>query len=417
MGRKRQITLLIVTALLAVLTGAFPAHADTAPPAGNPVLPKVARIVAPGGSPASVKADYVAAGKDDDRLINKAIQSLPLEGGQIVLLEGRYNLSGAIILASNVSLEGKGNPPRLYLGDGANTAAIVNSDPFNGNKGLTVSDIRIVGNKTGQLSGSGIHFRRVSDSTLFNVGVTGARNSGIDLLSGSNGNSLRDIHVSDNGDNGLVISDSHNNTVSNVTAEDNGNGGVWIFHGEENALSDIYALRNKYSGVEIQASNNRLTRTISEGNAQGGFYLTRASGNYIQGVAHLNAFSGFGLNTAYGNTLQVWAVANGGYGIDLYNSSLNLIVNSLARNNGTNGRGFDGIHISDDGKEPSDSNMVLSSYAWDDQTLKTQEFGIKIAGAADYTVIMGNTLNGNRFGPISAEPRHNVVQNNVPAIP
>ena len=377
----------------------------------------VTRIIAPVSSPNANKADYVATGKDDDRVINQALSSLPPQGGRVLLLEGTYNLSAAVVLNSNVSLVGIENATQLVLANNANTVAIFNSEPVNGNQNITIENIRILGNKAAQNFGSGIYFRRVSSSLLSNIEVREAKNAGIDLLLGSNENTLKNIRVLSNGNNGLVISDSNNNNISNLLAERNGDSGLWIVNSEQNVLSDVYTFDNKFSGIEIEASNNSLTGIISANNAHSGVYLTQASGNYIQGISHKNTFAGFALNNSRGNTLQIWAVANGRHGIDLYNSSLNLVVNSVSRNNGTSGTGFNGINISDDGLQPSHYNMIVTSYVWDDQTSKTQEFAIKVVGAADYLVIVGNNLQGNKYGPLSAELRHNIILNNTPPIP
>ena len=401
--------------LLATILG-IEASAQTTNPPGQSDLP-VTRTIAIASSPNASKADYVANGKNDDRVINQALASLPSTGGRVVLLEGTYNLSATIILFSNVSLMGSDGVTQLVLTNSANTVAITNSEPVTGNQGITIENIRIQGNKAFQSFGSGIYFRRVTASLLSNIEVREAKNSGIDLLSGSNGNTLKNIRVLSNGNNGLVISDSSHNKVSSLLAKGNGDSGLWIVNGEQNVLSDIYIFDNKFSRIEIQASNNSLTCIISANNAHSGVYLTQASGNYLQGLAHLNASAGFALNNSRGNTLQVWAVANGSHGIDLYNSSLNIIVNSIARNNGWTGAGYSGIQISDDGLQASNYNMIISNYAWDDQTPKTQEFGIRIAGVADYTLITGNTLKDNRYGPLNAEKRHNVVLNNTPNIP
>ncbi|MBF8264827.1 MAG: yapH, partial [Dehalococcoidia bacterium] len=316
--------------------------AQTNPTQSQPGL-VITRTIAPINSPNASKADYVATGKDDDRVINQALTSLPPQGGRVLLLEGLYNLSAAIVLNSNTTLSGAGNNTRLVITNSTNTAAIVNNDPVTGNQRITVENLLIIGNKAVQTSGSGIHFRRVIGSHIINIEVRDAKNSGIDLLSGSNTNILSDIRVFSNEHNGLVISDSYNNRVTGLLARDNGNGGLWIFNGEQNILSEIYTFENKYSGIEIQASNNSLSGVISANNAQGGIYLTYASGNYIQGTAHQNTLSGVALNNSRGNTLQVWAIANGTHGIDLYNSSLNLVVNSVSRNNGFSGVGFNGI--------------------------------------------------------------------------
>lgn len=392
------------------------AQPNTAPITSQPSTP-VTRIVAPSGSPTAFLADYIAKGKNDDRVINHAIISLLPTGGRVLLLEGTFNLSAAIVLYNNVSLIGLGNGPQLFLSNNSNISAIINDDAIRGNYGITLDNLHIIGNKAGQTSSSGIHFRHVSSCFLSNLEIKEAKNSGIDLLAGSTGNTLKNIKVTNNGNNGLVISQSNYNQVSGLLAENNGDGGLWIFEGESNTLSGVYTSYNKFSGIEIEANNNTLANIISTSNAHSGVYMTQASRNHIQGLAINNTLSGFALNTSNGNTLKVWAVENGQHGIDLYNSSSNSISESVFRSNGRQSAGFAGIHISSNGDKPSNYNMIVLSYALDNQVQKTQEFGIKIDGSADYTLIMGNDLRHNKFGPLSVEPRHNVIVNNVTVMP
>ena len=68
-------------------------------------------IVAASNSSAASKsgADYVCTGANDETVINSAIDSLPANGGRVVLLEGVYTCTGSIVIDSDdITLEGQG---------------------------------------------------------------------------------------------------------------------------------------------------------------------------------------------------------------------------------------------------------------------------------------------------------------------
>lgn len=54
--------------------------------------------------------DYLCDGTDDQSEINAAIQALPSSGGEIVILDGTYNITATITMnKDNVKLSGNGN--------------------------------------------------------------------------------------------------------------------------------------------------------------------------------------------------------------------------------------------------------------------------------------------------------------------
>ena len=72
--------------------------------------------------------DYLCDGTDDQVEINAAIQALPAEGGEIVILDGTYNITVPIyIKKSNVMLSGNGTATilkRMWDSDTANEGVI-----------------------------------------------------------------------------------------------------------------------------------------------------------------------------------------------------------------------------------------------------------------------------------------------------
>lgn len=68
-------------------------------------------------SKAKTGADFICDGADDHLTINAALESLPANGGRVVLMEGDYNCPGPIIIDSeNVGLEGQGHGWNTVIG-------------------------------------------------------------------------------------------------------------------------------------------------------------------------------------------------------------------------------------------------------------------------------------------------------------
>ena len=61
--------------------------------------------------------DFLCDGIDDNVEINNAIQSLPEDGGEIVILDGTYNISSSILLnKNNTKISGNGKSTKFVRG-------------------------------------------------------------------------------------------------------------------------------------------------------------------------------------------------------------------------------------------------------------------------------------------------------------
>lgn len=68
------------------------------------------------------QAEYICTGVNDDVIIQAAIDSLPTQGGTVVLLEGTYLLSKTVnITKRNVTIQGQDFAASVALATGANT--------------------------------------------------------------------------------------------------------------------------------------------------------------------------------------------------------------------------------------------------------------------------------------------------------
>lgn len=95
--------------------------------------------------------DYLCDGVDDQEEINAAIQALPYTGGEIVILDGTYNVTDSVMLDSKNSIYLHGNGPSTklqYTGHILGRERLISiSSSYN-----TVRDLTLDGGANGQIS-------------------------------------------------------------------------------------------------------------------------------------------------------------------------------------------------------------------------------------------------------------------------
>ena len=92
-------------------------------------------------------ADYVCDGTADQVEINQAITDLATSGGEVVLLEGTYVLSGSIVLTSNIRIMGRGAILKVRNSHGA-TLDVLTAGAATAN--IELASLRIDGNRINQ---------------------------------------------------------------------------------------------------------------------------------------------------------------------------------------------------------------------------------------------------------------------------
>ncbi len=241
-------------------------------------------VVAASDSKNTASADYICTGTDDQNKINAAIAALPSGGGKIVLLDGTYNISGAIIVKkANVTIEGMGNGTvlkRMYNDTAQWEHGIIN---LRENSHTIVKELSIDGNNSVYTNSynKGIVLYGSSDNVLDNVTVYNER-VGIIICGVSTHNrvkaNIRNVYT------GIRLYSSHYNTVSNcIIGGVSDNGIECIYYSskniiEQNHISDI---TNAGVFVEGNCQNNIVSNnTIVKGDST--LYSI-----YIAGTYHL----------------------------------------------------------------------------------------------------------------------------------
>lgn len=379
-----------------------------------------------------------------------AINVLSTNGGGIVKLIGKHYLTQSIILKSNIKIIGIGNAiitgtsslkPIVCAKSGAVKNVLIENVTFDStyqNELEFIDNLTIVGCKFLNITGNGIGWLRGCNNVIIKnnvVNVTLENGSmGIKLEGTSAGNSdnilITENIVMNAFDNGLAVR-AINNSIHNIVISNNiilnaGKAGIkltievasaagvevkratisgniingWGKNQQEDAISaNCYLDGGIYENVTItgnamETNSNLLQRNyigVSRGNkiaisnnigvgktSWSGIFLERTTnsvidGNYVEGASQENS-------------------PNHG-GIGLFEASNNNIIS----NNNIRNCKRSGICL-----YKSDRNLVTNNKCFDDQSVKTQNYGIEETdrgGSPNYSkdnVIGGNYCYGNR---------------------
>ncbi|MCB9815077.1 right-handed parallel beta-helix repeat-containing protein [Candidatus Nomurabacteria bacterium] len=234
--------------------------------------------VAANDTPVSEKnnADYVADGTDDEVEIQAALDSLPSTGGTVQLLSGTFHVGTTTysnvsisVNKSNTALIGKGLATILRLQDNSDggTSVITMSDA----QRVLLRDFVVDGNRANNVSVGtfyGIAITGVSSSTIDNLIIRNAQDSGLIIVGGSR-NTISNTISTYNGGSGFsffsLSGDVSNNTLTNITSSYNT---VGITMDGTNASSKYNRIINSkfFDNTTIGISIIKSTSTVIDGN-------------------------------------------------------------------------------------------------------------------------------------------------------
>jgi parallel beta-helix repeat protein len=264
-----------------------------------PTGKKVARFVV-GTSTAgwtSSDCDYLCDGTEDQVEINNAITALPATGGEVVILDGTYNITAKIdITKDNVSIRGNGNATILKRMFNVTSAEGVIT--LTNRSGCKIANLQIDGNKTS---------------------YTNNNNHGIYLSSSSNNTVTGNTCDNNKGYGIYLYNSSNNNTVTGNTCDNNNNHGIYLYNSSNNTLTSN-TCDNNSSGIYLNSSsnNNTVTGNTCDNNTYGIRLASSSNNNTVTGNTCIR---GTGLTTDYTVSQHtIWL-----YGTD---NSYNLISNN-----------------------------------------------------------------------------------------
>ena len=180
--------------------------------------------------------DYLCDGTADQTEINAAITALPATGGEIVILDGTYNITAKIVVTkNNISIRGNGNATILKRMFNSSVAEGVIT--LTGRSGCKIANLQIEGNKTS---------------------YTNTNNCGVTLNSSSN-NTVTSNTCNNNTADGVFLTNSSNNMVTGNTCNDNGYKGIHLFSSNSNnTIAGNTCIRGTGLSTDYTASQHTI---------------------------------------------------------------------------------------------------------------------------------------------------------------
>lgn len=238
--------------------------------------------------------DYLCDGTDDQVEINAAIQALPVTGGEIVILDGTYNITAKIdVNKDNVSVKGNGSTTILkrmwncgiyYEGgdywDGEKEGVI----HLSGVRGCKVEGLCIDGNKSVYVSyyNDGVFLDSASNNIVTGTTCKDSGEAGIDLAR-SNSNSIVDNICTGNAGRGIRLSHSSHNVITGNVNDNNEGYGVQLYYSDSNVVAGNVSNNNGDAGIRLDASNNNTVTGNTNNDNKTGILLSFAKRNIITG--------------------------------------------------------------------------------------------------------------------------------------
>jgi len=369
-------------------------------PDKKPDKPKAVHVN--GGICAYNVADYGAIGNgttDDSAAIAAAIAACTAGGGGVVCFPAGTYLTGTVQVGANTELRGVGQDATvLKLKSGINDALVLGTLTEN----IRVADMTLDGNAPQQTTGSTVIFWKCKRIRIENVKVI---RSHVIALNMSN--------VMES-----VISRCHlkgtiGNTVISFSNDDPlyADGNNWVL---DNLIEDGYLdgiIYNTNRGVI--ADNIIRNNGLVPDNTAGGIYVNGKYGIVISNNL-IEGNDGNGIDVINATEMISegnWCSGNNSAGIMYASVTNSQIVGNVCKNNGkapATGQD-DGISI----LGQSALITITGNRCFDNQTVKTQRYGIQSIDTSDELLIAGNIVKGNLSGGISTVGSANVVANNM----
>ena len=342
-------TLLLVVALGAVCVSAAPALAATS------------FTVTSGGGTYTATPDTGTAITDVKVkvVVEKAVTALKPAGGTINFAAGTFDLGTDSFVLGNfhdIVFAGAGMGLTTIMNS---SAALADTEPFNMRNAdrVTIRDLTVSAGGPPRSTSDAIDSDGGNDSVVLRVKITASRARGIifdgkdvvgTLTRSADRNVIKDCVITGTAADGIELLASSHNTIQGCTITDVGGPGIQL---------------DKASTPTASQPNKKSTDNIITGNT-----ITNA----------------------------------GGDGIYINSGDRNQITNNIITNSSNVTIRRDGIRIGSFDSITCDDNVVSGNTATDNQTPKTQKYGLNIASfLCNRTVVgLGNKLTGNLTGPI-----------------
>lgn len=249
----------------------------------------------------SADCDYLCDGTADNVEINAAIQALPSTGGEVVILDGTYNITATIAMnKDNITLSGNGDSTILKrMWNSSSNEGVVTITSENG--GCTITNLQIDGNVASYSSilhnyGILMNGTNSNDGNVISKVVCNNNNLGIYIYNYDYNFILGNI-INNNKSYGIRFNASDTNVVSgNICNNNGGNGGFYFSTSDNNIVNSNICNNNEY-GIYLNGGDNNTIASNSGSNNVCGIRSTRgnrntiSSNNFIRGTGQTSDYT------------------------------------------------------------------------------------------------------------------------------
>lgn len=244
----------------------------------------------------------VAPGTSSD--IQRALDGLPDEGGEVVLRAGVYTIQTPVVLRRDrQTLRGCGAATILRLADGANCPVVVLGSSRNDAKPWTahlrLADLYIDGNRrkqdvelwkiTGQgsaIRNNGVTVRGCEDASVERVEAHNCRSGGLVAERHVRRLTVRDFTASDNEFDGLAAYETEESLFTGLYLHDNVNGaGISIdLMYRQNLISDAILARNDLGIFMRETHDSMFQNVLIRDSKKHGIFMARTYEDTLFGL-------------------------------------------------------------------------------------------------------------------------------------
>lgn len=276
-------------------------------------------------------------------------------GGSITFTAGTFDLGADFWKFENihdVQFIGQGVDSTIITN---NTSATTDTEPFNTSnlKRIVVRDMTVNAAGAYRSTSDALDFDRGDDIVVERVKITGSRGRGIVF----DGKELAGTGTSD-----------------------------------RNVVRDCVITNTPGDGIEMLASSDNLIENC---------VITNVGGHAIQ-ATKASSTAQQPNKASNNNVIRNNVIDEAGHdGINVNGSSNNQLTGNTITNSANNTPDRSGIGINTSDGRPCNGNVVQSNVAFDNQTPKTQKYGLKIGTSLCVgTIVSGNDFAGNLTAPI-----------------
>lgn len=374
---------------------------------------------------------YAVNGTTGQKIISGAdsntIQSvLDTTRGLSFIKKGTYSISATIIYEyDNQTIIGESPYNTIFKAVNSLNVDVIS---INGKKNTWLESIQIDGNYQQQTSGRGVFAPTGSKIHIRNCVIVNCKTYGIHFLDASDDNVVEWTTIKDAQYVGIQISNSSNNRIAYNEIIGSYYDGISVYYYScHNQIVGNRVINNSRFGIIVgmYSSYNLVSNNYVDGNGDNphgtavyglGIYVVSAcKGVTVTGnVAYNNRGMGIGVESEYGVAVSGNVVANNDLvGIILdTDTGDNNVMGNIVKNNGLIGNASydDGILLID-----SVRNIISNNNVFDDQTPKTQSYGLNEMGTSDYNIISSSIFKGSVGGihKVGENTQVNLCYNNT----